>query len=62
MASTFQPSLQKAGSVNISEIKLISADNVVVDLIDFLVELNIYEDIFSNFNKKGHRYIINKFI
>lgn len=42
------PSLQKAGSVKIVELKLISSTNVVWDLKEFLVELNLYEDIFSN--------------
>lgn len=41
------PSLQKAGSVNVRELRLISSKDVVVDLNEFLVELNIYEDIFS---------------
>lgn len=48
MADTTQPSLQKAGSVNIREVKLISSTDVVVDLNDFLVELNLYEDLFSS--------------
>ena len=41
------PSLQKAGSVNVRELKLISINNVIVELNEFLVELNLYEDIFS---------------
>lgn len=41
------PSLQKAGSVNVRELKILSSNDVVIELNDFLVELNIYEDIFS---------------
>ena len=42
-------SIQKAGSVKISELKLISSNNTVWDLTEFLIELNIFEDIFSNY-------------
>lgn len=48
MSDTVSPSLQKAGSVNIKELKLISSNDVVVELNEFLVELNLYEDIFSS--------------
>jgi hypothetical protein len=48
MADNFLPTLQKAGSVNIQEIKLISSNDLVVDLNEFLVELNLYEDMFSS--------------
>lgn len=48
MAETYQPSLQKAGSVNIKEITLISSNNISIELNEFLVELNLYEDIFSS--------------
>lgn len=48
MADTFLPSLQKAGSVNIQEIKLISSNNIELDLNEFLVEVNLYEDMFSS--------------
>lgn len=40
--------LQKAGSVEIVELNLISSTNTIFDLKDFLVEFNLYEDIFSN--------------
>jgi hypothetical protein len=40
--------VQRAGDVLIESLTLIS-DNIRVDLDDFLIELNIYEDIFSNF-------------
>ncbi len=43
-----EDSVQKAGSVKITELNLISSKNIVFDLRDFLVELNIYEDMFSN--------------
>lgn len=39
--------VQKAGDVRISELKLISSENIIFDLRDFLVELNIFEDMFS---------------
>lgn len=48
MADSNQPTLQKAGSVNVRELKLISSTDVVIDLNEFLVELNIYEDLFSS--------------
>lgn len=41
--------LQKAGDVRIDELKLLTSKNIIVDLRDFLIELNIYEDIFSNY-------------
>jgi hypothetical protein len=43
-----QPSLQKAGSVNIEEIRLFSTTNTIIDLNEFLVECNLYEDVFSS--------------
>ena len=39
--------VQKAGDVRLQELKLISSDNTIFDLRDFLVELNLYEDMFS---------------
>ncbi len=47
MSDNLIPTLQKAGSVNIRELKLISSNDTIVELNDFLVELNLYEDIFS---------------
>ena len=41
--------VQKAGDVKIEQLKLISSTNVIYDLTDFLIELNLYEDIFSNY-------------
>ena len=40
--------IQKAGSIDIVELKIIGSTGTVIDLKDFLVELNIYEDIFSS--------------
>ena len=44
-----QTGLKKAGDIQFEELKLISSTNDVVDLSEFLVELNIFEDIFSNY-------------
>lgn len=44
-----EESIQKAGSVKITELKVITSNNVVIDLNEFLVELNVYEDMFSNY-------------
>ena len=41
--------LQRAGQVKIEQLKLITSSNQIIDLSEFLVELNIYEDIFSNY-------------
>jgi len=41
--------VQKAGDVIIDQLVLITSTNVVINLVDFLVELNIYEDMFSNY-------------
>lgn len=41
--------IQKAGDVIIEQLKLISSTNVIYDLSEFLIELNLYEDIFSNY-------------
>ena len=40
--------VQKAGDVEILDVKLITTTNIVIDLTDFLAELNIYEDMFAN--------------
>jgi hypothetical protein len=37
------------GQVDLQYLKLISSKGLVVDLNDYLIELNLYEDIFSNF-------------
>lgn len=41
--------LSYAGQIDIQQLKLVSTAGLVVDLDDYLIELNIYEDIFSNF-------------
>lgn len=57
---------QKAGDVKIEQIKLITANNTVIDLSEFLIELNLYEDIYSSFLKGNivladSRNLIEKF-
>ena len=47
MSST--DSLQKPGDVIIESLKLLNINNVITDLDEFLIEINLYEDIFSNF-------------
>lgn len=42
-------SIQKAGDVLIERLSLITSTNTVIDLDEFLVEINIYEDMFSNY-------------
>lgn len=39
--------LQAAGKVDIQEITLISGNGIYNSLISYLVELNLYEDIYS---------------
>ena len=41
-------SVQSAHDVEINRLMLVSSTNQLIDLIDFLVEINIYEDLFSN--------------
>ena len=41
--------LQRAGEVRIEELKLITSGNDIIDRNEFLVELNIFEDIFTNY-------------
>jgi len=41
--------VQKAGDVKIQSLLLITGNNTVIDLTEFLVELNIFEDIYSNY-------------
>ena len=42
-------SLSYPGQVDLKFLKIISTNGLVVDLNDYLIELNLYEDIFSNF-------------
>lgn len=58
--------LQKAGEIRIEQLKLINSSDEVVDLSEFVVELNIYEDIFSNYLRGNivvtdSRNLIDKF-
>lgn len=58
--------LQRAGEVRIEQLKLINSADEVIDLSEFIVELNIYEDIFSNYLQgtvvlTDSRNIIDKF-
>ena len=41
--------LQRAGEVRVEQIKLITDNNTAVDLSDFFVEINLFEDIFTNY-------------
>jgi len=41
--------LQRAGEVRIEQLKLINASNDVIDLSEFVVELNLYEDLFKSY-------------
>lgn len=41
--------LRYPGQVDLQYLKLVSSRGIVVDLNDYLIELNLYEDIFSNF-------------
>ena len=41
--------LQKAGEVRIEQLKLINTSNEVIDLTEFVIEINIFEDIFKNY-------------
>lgn len=41
--------ITKAGEVKIEKLLLLTQGNGVIDLIEFLVEINLYEDMFSNF-------------
>ena len=41
--------LQRAGEVRIEQLKLINASDEIIDLTEFIVELNLYEDIFKSY-------------
>ena len=41
--------LQRAGEVRIEQLKLINSADEVIDLSEFIVELNLYEDLFKNY-------------
>lgn len=42
-------SIQKAGDVSIERLVLVTSKNTTIDLTEFLVELNIFEDMFSSY-------------
>lgn len=46
---TQQEGLTRAGDVLIEELILLASDNTVMDLRDFVIEINLFEDMFSNF-------------
>lgn len=48
MATENKPGLQSAGSIDIQSLVIVGATGAVLDIRDYLVELNIFEDIFSN--------------
>ena len=41
--------LQRAGEVRIEQLKLINSSDEVIDLTEFIVELNLFEDIFKSY-------------
>lgn len=43
--------VQKAGDVIIEQLSLVTSTNTVIDIREFLVELNLYEDMFANYLK-----------
>lgn len=49
MSKDFQEGLTRAGDIRIEQLILVASDNTTIDLSEFLVELNIYEDIFNNY-------------
>ena len=48
MSNTVQNGLQTPGEVSIEELQLVSPTGKSIFLLDYLVELNLYESIFSN--------------
>jgi hypothetical protein len=44
-----EENLEYAGDIHIEQIALVSTTKYVVDLTDYLVEMSIFEDVFSNF-------------
>ena len=48
MSISTQSSLQSAGEINIEQLFLVSNSGTSLSLLDYLVELNIYESIFNN--------------
>lgn len=48
MSNTVQDGLQTPGEVSIEELLLLTTNGVSISILDYLVELNIYESVFSN--------------
>ena len=48
MSNLNSEGLYKAGDLLIDQLDLITSDGIKINLKDFLVEINIFEDIFSN--------------
>lgn len=48
MSDTKKTGLTRAGDVDIESLTIISATGTKLDVKDYLVELNLYEDLFSN--------------
>jgi hypothetical protein len=48
MSTTVQDGLQTPGEISIEELSLITNNGKSIFLLDYLIELNIYESIFSN--------------
>jgi hypothetical protein len=48
MNNTVQDGLQTPGEISIEELLLITSNGKSVSLLDYLIELNIYESVFSN--------------
>ena len=48
MSNSVQDGLQTPGEVSIEELLLVTTNGMSVSLLDYLIELNIYESIFSN--------------
>lgn len=48
MRQDVKPGLQKAGGVLIEKLEIYSANNIVLDIKDYLVEFNLFEDMFAN--------------
>lgn len=47
MTEAIKNGIQNAGDINVAEVTLICANGIQIDLIPFMVEVNITEDIFS---------------
>ena len=48
--------LQRAGEVRIEQLKLINSADEIIDLTEFIVELNLFEDLFKIKNDSIYVY------